>query len=539
MSVAQDFHGSDAAGEQSVAATIVSNDKGPAAKTFELADGTLVKKSAAQIYKGEARCVKVAGLGGLLRLIKGLRSNEALTYGVPEMEHACVVTQKAKALNGTGAICRDREHFDFLEGRPGVFMLDYDPRPGHAPKSARELDAILCETMPELAAVTRAWRPSSTSYIYTSDDDEIIGAGGLHGYLIVDDASEIPLLGATLYQRLWAAGHGYIQVSKSGALLDRSIVDAAVWQPERLDFVAPPVMGPGLNRWPPRDLVLRGEPLLRTAALDLGAGVPTDEWRRVCPELLAARRAIKPEADKVRRRFATERVAALKAEGVNIEPRVIERAVTHRVLGPEFVLYCEDGGMRSVGELLADPKRYDRTRYHDPLEFDYAGGDGRIAIAFLLKKYPCLFSHTHGGQTYTLGGSLRVVEGGAAELNGGAAKAEAKSGQNADSLDSEECDRTGGGGKPNGGAAETSSKPVIFIKGGSLSENADEAERIFAVPMWQCSGGAGGWSGQLETPFAIIRAMRCRSPGLPKSRGACLGMRFASMPVVRGTTSGP
>ncbi len=247
----------------SVAVCVITNRNGPAAKTFELVDGKLIKKSAAQIYEGEARRVEAAGLLGLLELIKGLRSNEALTYGIPEAERARLVSQKAKALNGSGAVCRDRAHFRFAEGRPGVVMLDHDPdpRPGHPPKSAEELDACLCEVMPELANVMRVWRPSSSAFICTAEGEELIGMGGWRCYFLVDDASRIPALGMRLYQALWAAGHGYIQPSKSGASLDRSIIDASVWQPERLDFAAAPVLGAGLERRPPSELILPGEPL--------------------------------------------------------------------------------------------------------------------------------------------------------------------------------------------------------------------------------------------------------------------------------------
>ena len=247
----------------SVAVTVITNSKGLACKTFELIDGKLVKKSAAQIYEGEARRVEVAGLAGLLRLINGLRSDQALTYGVPAggIERAAIVTQKQKRLNGSAAICRDRRHFCFAEGRPGVWMFDHDPQPGQKPKTAREIDAILCEVMPELAAVQRAWKPSSSAHIYRAGDDEtpLIGMGGWRGYAIVNDASTIPMLGAELYRRLWAAGHGYIQPSKSSALLDRTLIDASVWQPERLDFAAAPVLGEGLTQDRPRGLILPGE----------------------------------------------------------------------------------------------------------------------------------------------------------------------------------------------------------------------------------------------------------------------------------------
>lgn len=240
--------------------TVITNASGPACKTFSLnADGDLMKRSAAQISEGEARRVEVAGLAGLLQLIKGLRSNEALTYGVPEVEHARLVTKKAKKLNGSRAICRDREHFRFAKGLPGIWMLDHDPRPGsHVRLSARELDAAIVGVMPELASAARVWRPSSSAFLYTSEGRELIGVGGWRGYVIVDDAAAIPALGAELYQRLWKAEHGYVLPGKAGQLLDRSLVDASVWGPERLDFAAAPILGPGLVRAVPEDLILGG-----------------------------------------------------------------------------------------------------------------------------------------------------------------------------------------------------------------------------------------------------------------------------------------
>jgi hypothetical protein len=244
-----------------VALTLITNSTGPATKTFSLdADGKLVKKSAAQIVRGEARRVAVSGVAGLLNLVKGLSSNEALVYGLADVNPARIVTQRRRALNGSaGAVCRDEKTFHFAEGLPGVLMLDYDPQPDHPAKSREELDAIICAAMPELAAVERAWRASSSAFIYRSDGTELIGSGGWRGFAIVDDASVIPALGAELYRRLWAAGHGYLQTSKSGARLDRTLIDASVWQASRLDFVAAPIMGAGLERRPPAELIFPGD----------------------------------------------------------------------------------------------------------------------------------------------------------------------------------------------------------------------------------------------------------------------------------------
>ena len=71
---------------------------------------------------------------------------------------------------------------------------------------------------------------------------------GQRVYVPVADAQDIPRAGAALYARLWLAGHGRFDVSASGALLDRSLIDASVWQPERLDFAGGAQCGPGLEQ---------------------------------------------------------------------------------------------------------------------------------------------------------------------------------------------------------------------------------------------------------------------------------------------------
>ncbi len=134
--------------------TVITNMKGLATKVFKLDGDGYSKESAAQIYEGTFHRIKVHGIRGLLTAINALMSNQALVYGVPktDRETGKVTTQKAKKLNGhSDAIARDREHFTFPEGEPGVLMLDYDPRKGHTPLSREKLDDILCEVIPKSA----------------------------------------------------------------------------------------------------------------------------------------------------------------------------------------------------------------------------------------------------------------------------------------------------------------------------------------------------------------------------------------------------
>jgi len=386
--------------------TVIRNHNGLAAKVFKLNGATgldgLDKISAAQIYEGTFELRQAQGIAGLLEVINGLDNKLALTYGVPKIEadRGKIVTQRA-LMNGADedAIARDRDHFHYVVGAPGVLMLDCDPRKGYSPRPWPELDAILCGVMPELKDVQRAWRPSSSAFIYRTDtDEELIGIGGWRCYLMVDDASRIPDVGALLYQRLWAAGHGYIQLSKAGSQLDRSIIDASVWQPERLDFAAAPYMSVGLERRPPVDVILPGEPMLKTEGIP--PCMPMGEWRRSSTVLHKAKNETKPKAEKTRTRFVKERVEEAQRKGHKLSSTVVERAARDQVLSREFIVQI-DGGEKTIGELLDDPDRWHEMRMPDPMEPEYAS-DPRIAIAYIKQHTPIIWSWAHGGITYRL-----------------------------------------------------------------------------------------------------------------------------------------
>lgn len=53
------------------------------------------------------------------------------------------------------------------------------------------------------------------------------------------DATDIPRAAAVLAKRTWLKGHGYIKVSKSGQLLERCVLDTAVFQTNRIDYRKP------------------------------------------------------------------------------------------------------------------------------------------------------------------------------------------------------------------------------------------------------------------------------------------------------------
>ena len=151
--------------------------------------------------------------------------------------------------DGDGAITRTRDYFQFVPA-PGLLMLDYDPLPGVAALPADELRTLLVEAAPCLAAAPMLWRPSVSSGICAPDGRELTGLRGQRIYIPVADASLTPKAGEALVSLLWAVGQGHAIVGTAGQTLLRTLVDATVFQPERLDFAAPPLLADGLTRRP-------------------------------------------------------------------------------------------------------------------------------------------------------------------------------------------------------------------------------------------------------------------------------------------------
>ena len=73
---------------------------------------------------------------------------------------------------------------------------------------------------------------------------------GYHVYVGgIEDGSDINRYGKAFAKWCWFYGLGtYIKVSKSGSMLERQLIDDAVFSPERLVFEAKPTLAEGLSQ---------------------------------------------------------------------------------------------------------------------------------------------------------------------------------------------------------------------------------------------------------------------------------------------------
>ena len=401
---------------------LTASDRQPLAKRFWL-DGTgeLQTETVATFTSGEATVEHAPTIAEFVQRLERLETHEAVLYGIAAVPKATVVTQKR--LDGLtqekrrGVIARTREWIQFAQA-PGIAMLDFDASGAPqglldavaSPDRTREL---LIKAVPELAEAPMLWRPSSSSYLYDGER-ELRGLRGQRVYIPVTRASDVPTLGSLLYERLWLLGYGHYVVSASGQLLDRTLLDGAVWQPERLDFAAGPIcVAPVARRLPAARLWKTDAPFFDVRH---ASGLTAHEQRAIEAKRTAGKAARRDAARERRDHWARERGKAISAKaGVpeEVAITIASEAVEHRILRPDFLLHTEDGEAVPVGELLANPNKWHQRRFCDPLEPDYRG-DRRIAYANLRPGTgrPFIFSHAHGGMRFTLNGhrpTIRLV----------------------------------------------------------------------------------------------------------------------------------
>ena len=121
-----------------------------------------------------------------------------------------------------------------------------------------ELVAVVGEIFPPFLDAARFVKHSTSAFIYSTATGELLSSRepSYHVYFAAANASDLPRFGKALFQRLWLAGYGYGRLSESGSFLKRGPIDAAVFSPERCDFVAGAVLGDGLEqRLPPGQYV--------------------------------------------------------------------------------------------------------------------------------------------------------------------------------------------------------------------------------------------------------------------------------------------
>lgn len=363
-----------------------------------------VKRNGAQLYRGQAERVVVASIAEFVAVIATLTPEQAITFGITE--HETVALASAKRLRDqpdstANAITRSRRNFHWSRGG-SIMFLDYDPRDGRPLLDAAGLRDQLVAIVPALVDAPMAITASASSHVHRNDTGELVaGPKGLHVYIHVEHGSDIERAGRALYERTWLAGHGFFEAQPSGRASEYSLIDKSVFQPERLDFAnGAACIAPLVQRRPDAIVWNADASAFDSRAIDSLTKVERAEIERLTGK---AKAAISGACD-------ANRKLCLDACTDEDSRAALRSALDDNRLGPQFILFPDDGGSVTVAELLSNPAKWHDVEFADPIDTDYRN-DSRIAVAKLIGvSRPYVFSHAHGGIRYALVRQPVVVE---------------------------------------------------------------------------------------------------------------------------------
>jgi len=394
--------------------TRFTNNNGPIGKRCWIGKNfDIEKKTLAGLADGYAITISVYDLCDLNEEMRRCKKSQAFAYGIMNRDRARVVLEE-KLPKIPGAVARNRHHFTFQSGRPGILFLDVDAEHAKKPiKSAEELIEILVKAVPELADSSLLCSASSSSYLIDKThglNENLTGLRGQHLYIAIKDASDVPRVGRAIYDRLWLAGYGHYLLSVNGRLLERNIIDASVWQPERLDFVAGASCDPPLSHEPPASRIIGAAGALFDSRVI--KSIDSSEQREISYRKTQLQKALQTKSREKRESYISKYSQKLaEKQGLDLsdaEP-IIRYACERQILTGSFVLYPDSGDPVTINEILSEPARWHNGRFRDPIEPNYRN-DSRIAwLSSRLGGRPILYSHAHGGTRYVLQKAIETI----------------------------------------------------------------------------------------------------------------------------------
>ena len=410
----------------SVLRKTAKGEPAPISKTINIVDGK-VKTNADDCWLAEGMVTRITGsdLSTMVNVMAKLRPQHAMCLGSPMKNGELVdqaplttVRRQAEGKAPDDAISRSKENFEFTRGVGGLLLVDFDDKamPDHVADlltSLGGIDGALHDIAPALQTASHITRASTSAAVINDATGDLIGTGaGCHKYFHVLDQADIPRATQALHQRAWLAGLGWFMISKSGAILERSIVDVTVASPERIIFEAPPVLGEGLTY----KAEMRGVDVVEGKVLDTMAVIPSLTARERAEYdaiLAAARQYIKPEAERIRDEYITARAHEM-VRTHNVPFSVALDRLEHtrnNVLTAEMEMHLDELGVVTLGDILADPGKYIGHTLGDPLEPDYGRCKAKIMATSKFDDVPFINSQAHGIQTiYHLGHNQATLQ---------------------------------------------------------------------------------------------------------------------------------
>ena len=337
-------------------------------KVFGNERGEIIKQAGSQqVIEGST--VEVTSVHDLYACHKSFSSNDyAFGYGIAKDSGLAKIYRiglKNKSKDGE----KTRTNADFELPANMVIMVDLD---AYGDLTPDEQLAKFFEINPELVKIDHIVRPSCSSYIYNPEKEgDEPKVKGYHLYFFCK-SSELQQIIDLLWNRCVLAGFVRTILSKSGAILVRSLFDISIYQPCRMDFIGPVICKPPLKQLPLESKVVLGDKamLLLEDLKQLSEKQIADAKNII----YRMKEELKPRSKQRKKEFREEMVSQLPAKERKAKREMLEKAMEESILEPETVIWVHtDEGIKdvTVSEILKNPEEYNKLRCCDPIDPSY------------------------------------------------------------------------------------------------------------------------------------------------------------------------
>jgi P4 family phage/plasmid primase-like protien len=292
-----------------------------------------------------------------------------------------------------GCMSRTKDNFSYPDN--ALMLFDHDPSDrGIKISSISEFMSILESTDLQLKNCAYVSKSSASSGIrLKGKGGPLKGGAGVHLYMVIP-GEQLKPYADILFKKLILKGHGHISISKNGRKYVRTIFDAAVHSPERLDFVAPAIVEPPLTIDQVKHKPRPGSAIDGTLLAEL---TPEEdvEYKKICDKLLNDAECA---AFKVRLEYAKEQS--------KITDIPTTKLVEYYNMGDkseidfDHPLTNDDGTPFRFSDVIANPDDYKNLSMRDP--FDPADGPSKAQLYINDNGTIVLNSFAHGGTVYKM-----------------------------------------------------------------------------------------------------------------------------------------
>jgi hypothetical protein len=300
-------------------------------------------------------------------------------------------------------ISRTKQCLSYPPGH-GILAIDYDPPKGGLeghPWSHQQVWQALIRVAPEFAKSPRIVLPSSSAFIEREDGTALAGSKGwrilvpvLYPERVAGYAPNPGAYARILKDRMMINGDFWPFIDSAGRIHARGPIDLALIQQAQPDFLGPPKMGAGLIRSRPAIAYIPGEGQkgdIETPFAMAQIEVLTFQERELLRGLDRDMRARSREKSETAREEWLDRgdLDFLRAnpQGDVRKARARREALIKRwdgsasqelPLPPDHVIFFDNGLIRTVAQIAADPDAYVGKTTASPIEPGYGGVDGGV-----------------------------------------------------------------------------------------------------------------------------------------------------------------